>query len=301
MQISDQAKAKLCIERVGYYRLSAYWYPFRESTSDVKSSSGIRVLDNFRPGTTFDNILSLYVFDKQLRLVVLDALERIEVALRTDISLKIGILDKKAHRDPLLLHGNFSKKIVPGKTITYHQEWLDRLDDKFDNSKEEFVKHFKAKYTGDDLPIWMATELFDFGALSHFYAGLQYSHQTEIAASYSLPSASILVTWLRCLNDVRNLCAHHSRLWNRPLVNQPQWPKRNEVVLFDQLHTLSNTRLYAAILIIRFLLRKVHPSTTWGERLIAQVKKLPDNPYVVLQSAGFPDDWESHLIAFGTL
>ena len=299
MRITDTAKAQSCIERIGYYRLSAYWYPFRQSVADINMRGGYRVLDNFKPNTNFDTILGLYVFDKNLRLILLDALERIEVALRTDISLQIGILDKRAHRDPALLHGNFAKKMIPNGNITFHQEWLQRLDAKFDTSKEEFVKHFKFKYAGDHLPIWMATELFDFGALSHFYAGLQIAHLDTIARSYSVPSGAMLSSWLRCLNDLRNLCAHHSRLWNRPLVNQPQWPKINEIPAFYRTATITNTRLFSAILIIRFLLRRVHPTTSWGDRLIKHVKELPDNPYVVLHSAGFSDDWEQHLLDVG--
>lgn len=303
MEISDLAKAKSCLARIGYYRLSAYWYGFRKSQPVTDPNTGKtrnHVLDDFRDGTTFPTILELYVFDKKLRLLVLDALERIEIAVRTDIAILLGQRDPKAHRNPALLHGNFARKNVPGTSGTKHAEWLARLDDKFARSKEDFVKHFRQKYAGDDLPIWIAVELWDFGALSHFFSGLTVADKDAIASQYGVPSGQMFESWLRCLNDVRNICAHHSRLWNRPLVAQPRWPSVGQVSDLDHLasNTHGQTRLYGALLIMRCMLKTVNPSTSWAERLKKHVATLPPNPYVTLHSAGFPQDWTT-LRAWG--
>jgi len=293
MVITDIAKAQSYLERIGYYRLSAYWYPFRQS--ECKGEEVV-VEDDFKTGTSFETIFELYVFDKNLRLILLDALERIEIALRTDIALLLGKHDIKAHRNPNLMHGNFAKKQIKnskGENTTTHKEWLKLLDRKFAKSKEDFVQHFKKKYIGDSLPIWMATELLDFGALSYFYDGLRISDKKEIAEHYSIPSGDMLASWLRCLGDVRNICAHHSRLWNRPLVNRPSWTKIGEIDGFD--HTANNTRLYAVLLIIKFLLKTINPSTTWGERLSKHIDKFPTNQYISLKNAGFPENWKDYI------
>jgi abortive infection bacteriophage resistance protein len=171
MEITDTAAAAACLGRIGYYRLSGYWYSSRKSHWATNPSTGVVLIDprtkkpqvvvedDFRPGTTFQQIMDLYVFDKRLRLLFLDAIERVEVALRVDIALLIGERNPWAHRDPSQLHGNFTKKINPLHGQTDYAKWLERLDELFDRSKDEFVKHFKKKYVGEYPPIWIAIEL----------------------------------------------------------------------------------------------------------------------------------------------
>lgn len=216
------ATAAVCLERVGYYRLSGYWYPFRKSSIQADPVTGklkLIVDDNFRLGTTFHTVMDLYVFDKRLRLLFLDAIERVEVALRVDIALLIGKRHPWAHRDPNQVHGRFLK-IDPRTGKTEHEKWLEKLDHLFDRSREEFVKHFKRKYAGDTPPIWIAIELWDFGMLSVFLGGMKYADQVLLAAKYGLPRAELLTSTIRNMNNIRNICAHHSRLWNRSPADQ---------------------------------------------------------------------------------
>jgi len=70
LHVTDPDRALHWLRRVSYYRLSAYFLPFKNGES-------------FRPGTEFNDVAGLYIFDRKLRLLVLDAIERIEVALRT--------------------------------------------------------------------------------------------------------------------------------------------------------------------------------------------------------------------------
>jgi len=114
LTITDDCRATAALERIGYYRLSGYWYPLRTST--ITNPSGARIVqDDFRPGTEFGQIVDLYVFDKKLRLLTLDAIERVEVVLRTDIALLLGQYSPVAHRDPAYLHGRFTKNLLRGK------------------------------------------------------------------------------------------------------------------------------------------------------------------------------------------
>lgn len=342
MTITDEDKAKACLSRIGYYRLSAYWYPNRKSELYTDRADGrqkTRVLDDFRDGTKFSDALDFYVFDKKLRLLVLDALERVEIGVRTDIAVLLGTHDPWVHRDPSRLHGNFTRPNVPPARIAQIQgligqnprpssneiaksvgvsaktvnsvirnpqraaqskldEWLYRLDDKFAKSKEDFAKHFKSKYPNDEPPIWVAVELWDFGTLSHFFSGMKIPDKDAIAARYGLGAGNILEGWLRNLNDVRNFCAHHSRLWNRNMPFIPAWPMAGQVADLDhvvgQQHSLS--RFYASAVILRHLLATINPTTTWAQRLKEHVATLPDNPYVTLASAGFPQNWQDENI-----
>lgn len=302
MSVTDEDKAKACLARIGYYRLSAYWYPDRQSETYTDPTDGRpkrRILDDFRAGTTFSNALDFYVFDKKLRLIALDALERIEIGLRTDVAILLGQHDPWAHRDPTKLHGNFARRPArSGNIATQHDEWLARLDHKFQKSKEEFAKHFKQKYPNDQPPIWVAVELWDFGTLSYFFSGMTVADKDTIATQYGLPSGKMLETWLRNLNDARNLCAHHSRLWNRNVAYRPKWPRFGQLPDLDHLvgQTHSLTRFYSTAVILRHLLRTINPTTTWADRLITHVGTLPNNPYVTLTSAGFPASWTEQAL-----
>lgn len=296
MEITDHKRAEDCLSRIGYYRLSAYWYSFRQSKTAEPPNRSPEILDDFREGTTFPLIHDIYVFDKRLRLIVMDALERIEIGLRTQISLLLGKIDPWAHRNSKMLHGNFAKRPARrGVNTTKHDEWLDRLDKKFASSKEDFAKHFHLNYGESEPPIWISVEVWDFGTLSHFYAGMRYNDKLMIAQSFGNITSEQFETWIRCLNDIRNLCAHHSRLWNRPLVNNPQFPRLGAVPSMDHVldETKHQTRLYGAMVTLQHLLKHINPSSVWSERLISHVSTLPTNAFVTLDSAGFPTNWEA--------
>ena len=307
MDITDPIAAHACLERIGYYRLSGYWYPFRQSHADVDPVTGVVLLhpvtcrpqivvgDEFRSGTTFQQVMDLYVFDKRLRLLFLDALERIEVAMRVDIALLLGQRDPWAHRDPHQLHGRFSRSADPKIGRNEYEKWLSRLDDTFNRSKDEFVKHFKHKYPGEFPPIWIAIELWDFGMLSVFLRDMKYADQMTLALKYGLPRPELLTSWIRNLNHVRNICAHHSRLWNRSPADQIAPPKFGESSLLDHLalSPTALTRLYSSAAALQYLLRTVNPTSLWGARLKAHAATFPVGVPLSLKNAGFPDDWEA--------
>lgn len=299
MEITDLDKAKKCIERIGYYRLSAYWYPFRRTTLSLDRNGRpvTTVLDDYKDNTTFSTVLDIYVFDKKLRLLLLDALERVEVAVRTNIAISLGSRSKIAHRDPAFFDATFAQHVNARTGETKHQFWLNKFDSAYNRSKEEFVKHYKRKYVEADFPIWMAVELWDFGMLSHFFAGMRRPDKDKIANDYGLNGRQ-LETWLHCLNVARNICAHHGRLWNRPVVNQPSIPTNNSIL--DLQHVAADThslrRLYATLSILKFLLNQINPTSTWGQRLIELVEEFPNVENISLRHAGFPDDWKDNDI-----
>lgn len=295
LDISDEPRAEAALQRIGYYRLSGYWYPLRKSIPIIDPMTGrevIQVLDEFRPGASFASVLDLYVFDKKLRLLFLDAIERIEIGLRVDVALQMGRYDLWAHRCADLLHPRFARQ--KKDELTDHQRWLNKLDASELSSKESFASHFKQKY-GGPLPLWMAVELWDFGRLSHFMAGMRDADLDPLAASYGLPRRTLLTSGVRAINHVRNICAHHGRLWNRPPADQPRLPRPGEVPVLDHLiwDNLAQTRLYAVAAMIRLLMRRINPSSSWAERLKAHVETFPPIPGVTFGQSGFPPGWQS--------
>ncbi len=310
MEITDVTAASACLERIGYYRLSGYWYPFRKSrigtnpltgqalTNPVTRKPQVVVEDAFRLGTTFQQVMDLYVFDKRLRLHFLDAIERVEVALRIDIALMLGARNPWAHRDPAQLHGNFAAKIDPSTGQTRFHSWLKRLDSTFDRSKEEFVKHFKLKYAGEKLPIWIAIELWDFGMLSTFLSGMKIVDLQALAQKYGLPRVDLLTTWIRNINNVRNICAHHSRLWNRSPADQPSPPKPREIsaldhLAFDKICSIPHLRDRSHSPIF---LEDNSSRLVLGIRLGDGCVEFPTSSTCNLAQAGFAPNWEQQSL-----
>jgi abortive infection bacteriophage resistance protein len=124
---------------------------------------------------------------------------------------------------------------------------------------------------------------------------MRHQDQQSIALKYGVPRPDLLTGWVRSLNFVRNLCAHHSRLWNRPLIDQPALPRGSELPLLQHLldDRLTQTRFYSAAAILCFLLRVINPGTTWASRLRDHLATLPKAPGVALGHMGFPANWAS--------
>jgi abortive infection bacteriophage resistance protein len=270
---ADRVQLIEVLSRVSYYRLTAYWYPFRQQDGF------------FQPGTRLNPIWRRYTFDRQLRLLVMDAIERVEVAvLRTLMveqhSRKYGPF---GYRDGKAFRPEFSGK--------EHQRLVLEIDQAAGRSRELFVDHFRTKYFSEPgLPLWMAVEVASFGTLLTFYRYLHLNEQKSLVSRLRL-SANVLQSWLFSLNYIRNLCAHHSRLWNRELAIRPLVPRHDED--WHQPSTPDNRRIYVILLLLRWLLLGIAPQSRWTSRLRELLNHYTDIP---LRHAGFPDDWEESPI-----
>jgi abortive infection bacteriophage resistance protein len=308
MQVSDRAKALECLERIGYYRLSGYWFPFRERSGECclldrpgeKSKKGRvdqLIFDVFKPGSRFQLAVDLYVFDKQLRLLVMDALERIEIALRVDLAYTLGNLDRFAYLKPALFHAVFSEKLDKDSGVTRHHVWLGKQAQLVSRSKEDFVRHNKEKY-GLPLAIWVACEVWDFGTMSTLFSGMREAEQDAIAIKYGVKNGRIFASWLRSLNYLRNVCAHHSRLWNRNIVEQPKLPSASEMAWVADFegNDHARARCFQLLRMTRHLLGAINPNSTWPERVKAHLlEEFPDLSHLGLnlQGMGAPEGWEA--------
>lgn len=266
----------------------------REAKKTIKNDKIINeIQDKFRKNVYFSTAVDLYVFDKKLRLLLLDALERIEVSIRTEVAYYLGKKDPFVHMKPDLLHGNFTKKIGANNK-THYEKWQEKLKELIKGSKEDFATHFKEKYNGD-MPIWVIIELWDFGMLYHFFKGMKVSDQAEIEKKYKIQEPKILSQWLYTLNYVRNVCAHHSRLFNRSLNVQPAFPKKYKIRYFDHLSSDVNakSRIYSVIAIVQYLLKNINPNSSWDDRLKELCKTFPRVEGIIsLANAGFPESWQ---------
>jgi len=279
--IASEERAVRWLKRVSYYRLSAYFIPFRANDGT----------EDFKPSATFDSIIDLYKFDARLRLLFLQAVERIEIAFRTSITYEVAhTYGPFAHTDQNTYSKWFLSPTKIGEPAPF-VKLMQTLANEEKKAKEMFVKAYRSKYTSEThLPIWMATELMSFGTLSMMFEGLKSATKTKIASGYGLAEDPFR-SWLHVLATLRNFCSHHNRLWNRQLGVKPAIPHswKYEVKQPD--------RTYCLAVILRYLISLVSPECKWQDRVFALFDQHPD---VDLVAMGFPPDWRrqppwSHL------
>jgi len=264
--IDDPAQAAATLSRISYYRLSAYFKPFKLAASD-----------DFAPGTTFQAILALYEFDKELRFLLADPLECIEVYFRTRITYELAIRgDAFAHCKAAMFLSHFN-----------HPNFLDEQDKLERKPTVQFVKHFRDKYKSEPrLPIWMATELMPFGTLSWLFPNLGLEIQKAISDDLCV-DRSVLKSWLSSLSYVRNVCAHHARMWNKELAIRPMIPRSQSRWTYP---ALDNKRCYSIFLLLHDVMSRIHPTHRWSETLVLFLSNGSD-----LQLAGMqvPKAWRT--------
>ncbi|MCH9736849.1 MAG: Abi family protein [Actinomycetia bacterium] len=269
MQIPDEEVAAQWLSAVGYYRLSGYWYPFRE----IDATGQARRLSTFVSSTTFAEVVGLYEFDRHLKTLLQSGLERVEVALRSQVGHQLGAIDPLAHADPIHFRSTFN-----------HVDWRSTAEARVRRARgrDEFVDHHYAVY-GGSLPIWVLTDVLDFSDLSKLYAGLKSSDQKVIAEWFRVglpPSATQsqrrrwrddhpLANWLEHLTVVRNICAHHGRLWNRRLTPVGTSPRVRHLPVFGSLPTDQTQveRVYGTICVIAYLLDAASPGHSWRTKV----------------------------------
>ena len=278
--IRDDTAASLFLQHINYFRFSGYALAFEKSRHV------------FIPGTTFEQIRLAYEFDRALRDFVTESLEIIELDLRTAVAHTFA----QTH-GPFghTLASNFMPVFDHPKREYTHADWLEKVRNEVRRSRSLFIDHFKAHYLEyPDLPIWETTEIMSFGALSRMYRGMNKPDQKRVSSRYGLQPAT-LGSWILHLVYVRNLCAHHARLWDSLWSIKPDLPAGN---IWMPPLLPGNGRLFATLLIQNTLLRNCPSEKNFANGWRLRVETLitqhaPAAPSAALKM-GLPSDWRAH-------
>lgn len=302
LHINDRERSLRLLEVTTSFRLSPYMRPF-QYLDDPQH--------RFKPGAQLSEIMQIYRFDSDLRQLVMVAIERVEIAVRTGISNHMACQygthwylapDRfKAHFDHPRLLNELSDKLAK-ETRQYHKE-VERIerakvpDDikqarKESRKRDNYPRYYALTYDQPPhLPSWAMVEELSLGSLSHLFDGLdEYSDRKAIARRFAVPH-HVLASWLHTLTFIRNVCAHHFRLWNRELSIPPSWPKH---LTFPAPQTSKGVprRLFTVLAMLTYLTTQISPDTRWPGRLYALLEEYPDIPR---QPMGFPNDWQQRL------
>lgn len=210
VNFADEQRAERHLANISYYRLSAYMLPY-------KKKEGKAIIDQFKEGTTWDMIHQLYVFDRKLRLLVFDAIERLEIAIRTQIIYQLSHkYGSHWQDDSSIFNPPITKTLRDGRTVTFdaYEEIQKHIKDQLHNNKAEvFIQHYRNKYDNPvNPPSWMSVEIMYFNHLSRICTGLKKRADINGIASYFALPPQTFCSWLHTINYIRNICAHHARL-----------------------------------------------------------------------------------------
>jgi len=260
---------------LSYYRLSAYFLSFQTPGDPTHA---------FRPGTTFTETLRLYEFDEELRLLVFRATGTVEIALRAQL----------AYHNSLLLGPHWYENPAAAISAYRFQENLSSLDKDLARASEMFLDHYRATYTNPTRPpSWMSLEVASFGLTSKFLNNLRSSSASVAIGAYFGVDEIVLKSWTRMLSYMRNVCAHHARLWNRTLTVKPKLPRRTAHRWLAN-PRIADDRLYSVLAVAAYLLTAIEPVA--GQRFKRDLRALLQvYPSVPVAIMGFPVGWEQDV------
>lgn len=267
LNIDDVEKAKRILATVNYYRLiNAYSLGLFSTDKNGQP----RYYDN----VSFYQIYDLYLFDAELRHIVSEPIEDFELLFRTKLAYFLG---EKYGALGYLNPANFEK-------VSYHNEFINILNaEKEHQNNSPILKHHQQKYNGN-MPIWVAVEVLSFGTVAKLYSNLCTEDRKQITKelSYSIPEF-YLSSWLRTFVEVRNICAHYGRLYNKPLTSPPK--------LFKGCSTFDNKYIFAVF----YLLKRFESTEEWLKVYKRLCESIENHTYVELNRVGFPKNWEQIL------
>ena len=265
--IQDEDYAKSFLNDVSYFRvIKAY-------SLGLKEKNGI-----YHEDVTFEQIVSLYLFNSNFRQTLFPLIERVEINLRCRvsnyISSKYGIL---AHLEPSIF----------ANRIEYYAQFLEDIQKEIArNKRSPFVKNFLDNYIGGAIPLYALVEILSFGTLSKFFRNMPNEDKKAIASTFSVPFP-YFESWIESIAYVRNICAHYGRLYNAKLTKSPKLYKK---YLTEK---IENYRVFAILICLKHLLPN---DRHWEDFVNITEALLQKYPRVDLAKIGFPETWKETLL-----
>lgn len=273
MQFKNVNNAPHFLSNISYYRLKGYWWEMQDD----------KVNHHFKPESYFEDVIDLYNFDRHFRIIVFNAIERIEVALRTKISYFMSLsYGATWYLNPKLFinHKNYGRFV--SKTFS----------DMHNSSEEFMVKHFN-NHPDEHPESWKSLEVLTLGTLSKLYQNIahQLPEKSKIANEFGLYNQKHLSSWLLSITVVRNIIAHHSRLWNRVIINKYDWPKNTPKPILSYVpDNYQRRKIFPLLTAIIYMNDQISPGHHIREELFHLFNEFQN---VKLSKMGFPKNWQN--------
>jgi abortive infection bacteriophage resistance protein len=274
--IKDEDNAEHYLSHISYYRLGEYWHSMQADKEN----------HIFKPNSRFPDVIALYNFDRELRILLFDIIEKIEISLRTKL-----IYHLSHEFDPWWFQNFeiFSDSRALVKTLANLEEELER-------TKEVTIRNHFKKHK-DDLrfpPSWKSLEQTSFGALSKLYGNLKNNVKSKdiIAQEYGAVNHTYLPSWLQSIAQIRNFCAHHSRLWNKNLPGMPKLLSKPPLPWVEDVPKQFQ-KLYVHLCLMKYLINIIQPENNFTYRLNDLFVKYPN---VDPDALGMKPNWQEEAL-----
>ena len=272
--MEDKHKVESYLLNIGYHRLSAYIFPF------YKSPKSDLIL---KKGTTFEQVLTLYRFDKKLRILLFNEIEKIEVAIRSVLA-NIGC-QELGDRYWITKPEYFANEDKFNQTLAVIEKELA-------SSKEDYIENFRRNYVENYPPAWMITEVLSFGNLNYIYSNIASNQLLKRIAGYFGLKPKVFTSWMTVLANLRNMCCHHVRVWNRDFMLNPAEPRKTSNAWIDTTN-IDKKRIFYRLCIIRYFLASVSPNNNFNEKIANLLDRFPS---IDIAAMGFCKGWKNeHL------
>jgi abortive infection bacteriophage resistance protein len=278
LTIPNTQKAERVLSTISYNRLSRYWYPFLKEPKEDEI---------FHTGADFDTIFKIYQFDSKLRTLVFNAIEQIEVAVRTQLIY---------HMSHKYQSGFWYETKEPFESHQQYIRVLKKISDTVDQTNEAFITKYTNKYEQHLPPAWKAFEIISFRTLYTIYKNLREKDDKQLIADAFNMNSSVFESWIDFLVYIRNICAHHARFWNRSMTIKPIWMKSKNrgpwiTKWSDDGPQKIRHKSYVAFCVIAFLMDRINPYHSFKKDLKELILEYPD--INAIQDMGFTNGWES--------
>jgi len=267
MLVDDSTKASLFLNRVSYYRFSGYALHFEIFKSNKRTHL-------FKPGTTFSDVVRIYEFDSTLRSILFSYIELIEIAFRTAVCNELALKYGNPHW--------YLNKSLYNLNVFKFDTFVKDCESEFERSREIFIQNYKEKYPGELPPVWMMAEILSIGKWSKVYGGLSNSADKDLVGKKMNAPSFRLQSWMHGLSFLRNLCAHHCRIWNRNLPINPNLTKR------QKLGIVYHDRIAGVCTIMADLLTPLGKKDAFKKEIVDLLTNNTDVPLIKL---GFEENW----------
>lgn len=292
--VKDELLAEQYLRNISYYRLRAYTYPFQMNEEDKEHVF-------LQTDISFEDVIELYHFDRRLSSLLFNVIEKIEVAMRTRIALTYSVdtgdgfwfLNDRMY----FLHEKFlaltRNEVIEGR------RYIGELMKEIERSNEEFIACYYDKYCAPAFPpSWMTLEVVSMGTLSKLFSALDKNVPSckSIVKDLGLYKFEILRNWLHALSSLRNICAHHGRLWNRRFTIELEFPNRTEKPFLsrEEIAGIRKNKLFGYLSVMLYLLQFISPESSFKANLLELLNSRPK--LVKLKEMGFPEQWQNYTL-----
>ena len=274
--VQDQFLALKYMDYVGHYRLKGYWYQLQDHETKT-----------FIPGTTFKEIVDRYEMDREIRVIIFESVERLEVAVRTIICNHLSLKYSP--------HWYLRNSIFTNKKNSRIEDIWSTIKEEVDRShkhNKEFIVSYYRKYDQPCLPpSWAMSECVSFGIWSRIFSLLgDPADKRSISSKFGIRNAEVFESWLHTLSVLRNMAAHHDRFLENRLGVAPKNYEFGKITFSD------NKSVYAALTMIHVLLK-----STWRNGGLKERMANLESTYGsdLFSRLGYPKNWITSAAGWG--